>query len=192
MKDQLQKDRQSLANSQYRAFMKTFAKYLADPLAKEWAEKQSQHGAPSFTGQIDPTDSRISGYSFSYTRHVHKLLVVSFNLTFQAGIREMCRTEIICSYSLADNEKTLREHPDHAACFPLEEEDVLEHDDPYLWQVWQTAEKMNVHGIQCVRKSDLSTRGKKNMDEMAECAAGLINPMISIAIGARNFINKKK
>lgn len=172
--------------------MTTFARYTADPLTKEWAEKQAQYGAPSFISQIDPVDSHISGYGIGYTRHIHKLLVVNFNLTFQAGIREMCRTEVMCCYALADSEKTIREHPDCAECFPMEEEDVLEKDDPYLWQVWQTAEKMNLHGIQFVRKSTLNTRGKKNMDEMAECAAGMVNPMITIAINARNHINKKQ
>jgi len=172
--------------------MAVFARYLADPLAKEWAEKQATCGAPTYISQIDPVDSSISGFGIGYTRHVYGLLLVNFNLTFQAGIREMCRTEVMCCYALADNAKAIRETPEHAECLPMEEEDVLEKDDPYLWQVWQAAEKMNLHGIQFVRKSILGTRGRKNMEEMAECGAGMMNPMIQIAINARNFINKQK
>ena len=191
MRDQLQKERQSVANTQYRAFMQVFGNYLSDPLAKEWAEKQALHGAPYYIGQIDPSDSRISGYGMNYTRHVHQLLVVSFSITFQAGIREMCGTEVVCSYALAESEKTIHETPENATCLPVEEEDVLEKDDPYLWRVWQAAEKMSLHGIRFVRKSELGSKGKQNMDDMAECAAGLMNPMISSAIAARNYINKK-
>lgn len=192
MKDQRQKDRQSLANSQYRFFMKFMASHLADPVFKEWAQKEAITGSPNFVGQIDPSDSRISGFGVHYTRHIHERLLVSFNMVFQAGLREMCRTEVICSYALADDEKKILVNPEQVSCFPLDEDDVLEKDDSYIWHVWNTAEKVGVNGLKSIRKSELGSRGQQGMEDMAECSAALINPLICIAIGARNFIKGNK
>lgn len=190
MKDHRQRDRQSLANSQYRSFMGYMKNYLSDHTIKGWAIKESESGSPNFVGQIDPSDNRISGFGYHYTKHIHDLLVVSFNIVFQAGLREMCRTEIICSYALADNEKEIHKNPNQISCYPLDEEDVLEKNDPYISEVWRIAEKMDISSLKSVRKSDLISRGHQNMEEMAECAAAFLNPMVMVAIGAKK--SKKK
>jgi hypothetical protein len=191
MKEQVQKERRIIARAQYRDFMKIYADYIDDPLAKTWAEKQASRGTPLPVHKIDFMDKTSFGYGIRYTRHIHKLLAISFELTFQAGLREMCNTEVLCFLSLAKSKKSIQESPDCFYCEPIFEEDILKKNDPYLWQVWGVAEKMGLEGVQFVVKSQLESKGKKNMEEMAECAAGIMNPLIFIAINAKESIDKK-
>lgn len=211
MKDHRQKDRQSLANTQYRAFMEVLAEHLADPKMCAWATKESQSGSPLYTSQIDPCDPDVSGYSAYYTHPIHGKIVVCFQLLFQAGIREMCRTEIQCFYGLADSVKDVKVNPHKVPCITVWEEQVVELDDPYLYQIWTSAEKMGIQGKRCIRKQDIATRGrklkgdrvpesrkfidaedKKNFEVLAECAAGFINPMIAVATNACTYVDKKE